>query len=398
MNHSKPYILVVDDEKAIVSSIIRALEDSYECLGAENTQQAREHFQSHEIACILCDQRMPGETGDEFLSWVKENHPETVRLLITGYSDFDSVVSAVNNGQIFQFLQKPWEPMQLELVLKQAVQLWFLTREKRDLQEQLKRRNEYLETENVKLRTEVFPEQDPFVHLIGVSPAMHELKKKMMQLLGSDSTILIRGESGTGKELVAKALHYHGKRKGKPFIAQNCAALPESILESELFGYKKGSFTHATEDRAGILETANGGTLFLDEIGDMKLAMQAKLLRFLQEGTFTPIGSRIEKRVNVRVIAATHRNLEKMAEEGEFRRDLFYRLNVIPLVTPSLRNRKEDIPLLAECLMRRISEKMGRSCPKLSQPVRQLLSQYDFPGNVKYSGIQFESKQRIGLC
>ena len=383
MAEKKPTILIVDDEPAIVSSIVRSLEEEYHCLGAPDAAEAKKLFASHRITCVLSDQRMPGETGSDFLAWVKQHHPEAVRILITGYSDFESVVTAVNKGQIYHFLHKPWEPIQLEVVIRQAVQMYHLSEENQRLHAELKARNVLLERENIQLKTETIQSSETFRDIVGFSPAVQRLKAKLLSLLPSQSTVLITGESGTGKELVARALHFAGARKDKPFIAQNCAALPDSILESELFGHVKGAFTHAVETRIGILESANGGTLFLDEVGDMTLSMQAKLLRFLQEGTLTQVGGRTEKRVDVRVIAATHRDLEAMVKDKTFREDLYYRLAVVPLRTPALRERSDDIPLLAEHFLRKKALKLGKKNLRLSPEALTLLVGHDFPGNVR---------------
>ncbi|MEO7424396.1 MAG: sigma-54 dependent transcriptional regulator [Fibrobacteria bacterium] len=383
MDANKPTILIVDDEPAIVSSIIRALEDDYACLGAPNAAEARKLFIDHDITCVLSDQRMPGEPGSEFLAWVKETHPETMRILITGFSDFESVVAAVNKGQIYHFLHKPWEPIQLEVVIRQAVQVHQLTNENQRLQAQLKARNQILERENLTLKAETIQASAAFRDLIGLSAPMQRLKAKLQSLLQSQSTVLVTGESGTGKELVARALHFAGARKDKAFVAQNCAALPDSILESELFGHVKGAFTHAIETRMGIIESAHGGTLFLDEVGDMTLTMQAKLLRFLQEGVITQVGGRVEKRVDVRVIAATHRDLEAMVKDKTFREDLYYRLAVVPLRTPALRERRDDIPVLAEHFLRKKAVKLGKKTHRLAPETLASLSAYNFPGNVR---------------
>jgi len=379
----KPTILIVDDEPAIVSSIIRSLEDDYDCLGAPNALEARKLFESNRIVCVLSDQRMPGESGSEFLAWVRETHPDTIRILITGFSDFESVVAAVNKGQIYHFLHKPWEPIHLEVVIRQAVQMHALSDENQRLQAELKARNQLLERENLQLKAETIQSASAFRDLIGLSAPMQRLKTKLQALLTSQSTVLVTGESGTGKELVARALHFAGTRKEKPFVAQNCAALPDSILESELFGHVKGAFTHAIETRIGIIESANGGTLFLDEVGDMTLSMQAKLLRFLQEGVITQVGGRVEKRVDVRVIAATHRDLEAMVQDKTFREDLYYRLAVVPVRTPALRERRDDIPVLAEHFLRKKAAKLGKKTPRLAPETMALLSAHNFPGNVR---------------
>ncbi len=383
MDSKKPAILIVDDEPSIVSSIIRSLEDDYECLGAPNAAEARKFFATRKITCVLSDQRMPGEPGSEFLAWVKQNHPDTMRILITGFSDFESVVAAVNKGQIYHFLHKPWEPIQLEVVIRQAVQVHQLTDENQRLQSELKARNQVLERENLVLKADTIQSAAAFRDLIGLSAPMQRLKAKLQALLQSQSTVLITGESGTGKELVARALHFAGARKDKAFVAQNCAALPDSILESELFGHVKGAFTHAVETRIGIIESANGGTLFLDEVGDMTLSMQAKLLRFLQEGVITQVGGRVERRVDIRVIAAPHRDLDAMVKDKTFREDLYYRLAVVPLRTPALRERRDDIPVLAEHFLHKKAAKLGMKAPRLAPETITRLSAHNFPGNVR---------------
>ena len=258
-----------------------------------------------------------------------------------------------------------------------------LIRENRRLESELSARNQILERENLSLQAERIREHEAFRGLIGVSSAMQNLKQRLQSLLPTRTTVIILGESGTGKELCARALHFGGPRRDKPFVAQNCAALPDSILESELFGHTKGSFTHATENRIGILEAAHGGTLFLDEVGDMSLSMQTRLLRFLQEGVVTPVGSRTERNVDVRVIAATHRDLEAMVKEKAFREDLFYRLYVIPVHVPPLRDRREDIPLLMHHFLQVKAEKMGCVVPEVSPEAASLAARYPFPGNVR---------------
>jgi two-component system response regulator HupR/HoxA len=229
------------------------------------------------------------------LAWLRKHSPDTSRILLTGFADFESLVAAINEGGVGYFQSKPWEPAQLEAVVKEAIEKNSLLLENRSLSEALKRRNLNLERENRSLR-KTGSQGNALDALLGSSEPITKLKERILALAASQSTVLITGESGTGKELAARALHFAGERQSGPFVAQNCAALPESILESELFGYVKGAFTHATENRAGIVESAHQGTLFLDEIGDMPLSMQAKLLRFLQEGVVTPVGSRTEKK------------------------------------------------------------------------------------------------------
>ena len=380
---SRPLILLVDDEPAILSSLARALEGEYECLTAPNAVAAHSLFEHSDLACVISDQRMPGESGAEFLAWVRQQSPDTSRILLTGYSDFDSLVTAINEGGIHHFLPKPWEPAQLEAVVRQGVEMFRLIRENKRLESELRGRNQMLERENLDLKADVFREYEAFKTLAGVSPSLQELKRKLQSLLTTQTTVLLLGESGTGKELCARALHFNGPRRDKPFVAQNCAALPDSILESELFGHIKGAFTHATENRTGILEAAQGGTLFLDEVGDMSLSMQARLLRFLQEGVVTPVGARSERRDAVRVIAATHRDLEAMVAEKTFREDLFYRLSVVPVHIPPLRERREDIPVLLRHFLAIKAKKLSLPTPEVSLEALTVAVAYSFPGNVR---------------
>ena len=378
-----PHVLIVDDEPAIVANLKRELEEDYPCLTAKDAAEARDQMANHRVACIISDQRMPGESGAELLAWVKIHFPDTQRILLTGYTDFDSAVAAINQGGISRFLNKPWEPAQLVAVVNEAVEFHRLVLENRDLQARLKARNRVLENENISLRSQARDELAPLQALVGLSPAMTRLKDKIRALLPSQSSVLITGESGTGKELVARSLHFGGSRRDKPFVALNCAALPESILESELFGHVKGAFTHAVDNRIGLLEAAQGGTLFLDEVGDMPPSMQAKVLRFLQEGVITPVGGRSERKLDVRIIAATHRDLETMVADKTFREDLYYRLNVIPLRTPALRERAEDIPLLAEHFVARLAPKIGVPPKSIDAAAAARLKNHAFPGNVR---------------
>ena len=380
---NRPSLLLVDDEPSILSSLTRALENEYECVTAPDAAAARGFFENHDFACVISDQRMPGESGAAFLAWVRKRSPDASRILLTGYSDFDSLVAAINEGGIHHFVPKPWEPSHLEMVVRQGAEMFRLLRENRRLESELRSRNQALERENLDLKADRIHEHEAFRGLIGASPALQALKRRLQSLLPTRTSVIILGESGTGKELCARALHFGGPRRDKPFIAQNCAALPDSILESELFGHVKGAFTHALDNRTGILEAAHGGTLFLDEVGDMSLSMQARLLRFLQEGVVTPVGSRSERHVDVRVIAATHRDLEAMVKEKAFREDLFYRLSVVPVHVPPLRERREDIPLLIHHFLEIKAAKLGCAVPEVSPDAVALAMRHPFPGNVR---------------
>jgi two-component system response regulator AtoC len=322
-------ILVVDDEASMRDVLGRILSaQGYLVMEAGNGREALDALEKDRFDFILCDIRMPEMGGLEMLREVTaRNIPGTV-IMMSAFGTVETAVEAMKLGA-YDYISKPFMSDEILLTLRKAME-----------REALREENEYL-------RAEVEKTSRP-ADLLYASPAMEEVVRLVEKVKDYDATVLVTGESGTGKELVARMLHYGGRRKGKPFVAINCGAIPETLLESELFGYKKGAFTEAKSDRAGLLEEAGGGTLFLDEIGELPLPLQTKLLRFLQEGEFRRLGDTETRRVNVRIVAATARELEKEVAGGRFREDLYYRLNVIRIHVPPLRERKEDILLLAQ--------------------------------------------------
>jgi Nif-specific regulatory protein len=318
---------------------------------------------------------MPKMTGVELLREVRAKTPETVGIILTAFTDVDVLIEAINLGQVYRYITKPWDAKEVRGVLQYAIERFHLQRENKKLEAQLAEYTGYL---NQQLHGEF-----DFGNIIGESAALREVLAKVEQVAPTVSTVLLRGETGTGKELVAHAIHINSPREEKPFVRVNCAALAPGVLESELFGHEKGSFTGAMERRRGRFELADGGTLFLDEVGDLPMEVQIKLLRTLQERELERVGGNETVKVDVRVVSATNRNLEKMIEEGEFREDLYYRLNVFPINLPPLRDRLEDLPVLANHFVTKFARQMGVPSQAASPDALAKLREYNWPGNVR---------------
>lgn len=379
---SRPTILIVDDEPGIVESISLTFEDDYQVLTATSGDEALALLNDNDVAVIVADQRMPGMTGVEFLGKAREKRPDAVRIILSAYTDFDDLIAAINSGEVYRYLVKPWEPRDLKITVDQAAERFGLIRENRRLLRDLEAAHQKLKSEYESLKKEVQGKYR-FEEIVGKSAAMEKVFDVVARVADSPVTVLILGETGTGKELIAKAIHYNSARRDRRFQVQNCGALPDSLLESELFGHKKGAFTGAVADKKGLFEEADGGTVFLDEIAETSQAMQIRLLRVLQEGEVKRVGETEVRKVDVRVIAATNKNLEDMVAAGGFREDLYYRLSVIPVVMPPLRDRPEDIPVLAHHFMDRACRKFGRNVTRISEEAMRILEAYSFPGNVR---------------
>jgi two-component system, NtrC family, response regulator PilR len=359
------HILVVDDEKSICELLeITFRKEGHRVEVAHNVDAAKRKLESALYDIIISDVRMPGATGVELLRFTREIAPDSYFVLITGVPTLETAIAAANEGAN-RYVIKDHD---LVDQLRAAV---------REVSENLKWKKEagYLRRELRRLTG--------LDNIVGQSPKMRAIFDLIQTIAPQSSRVLITGESGTGKELVARAIHENSPRATTPFITINCGAFPETLLESELFGYVKGAFTGANENRRGLFQAAHGGTLFLDEIGNMNLAMQVKLYRVLQEGKVRPLGSTEEIDVDVRVITATNKNLEKAIASGEFREDLFYRLSVIPIHLPSLRERREDIPLLARHFLERFRKSMEKPIEGISPQAMSRLETYDWPGNVR---------------
>ena len=382
-------ILIVDDEPDILTSLRIAFEGTYRVFTAPSGEEGLAVLRREEVAVILADQRMPGMTGAEFLHRAMEISPKSIRMMLTAYTDVADLMAAINNGRIYRYIVKPWEPAELEMDVQRAVEAYEMSMalerknaELAELNEQLKEAQRELQRENIRLKREV-ARTYTFEGIVGTSKAMQEVYALLEKVIDSSVTVLLTGETGTGKELIARTIHYNGPRKEKAFIAQNCAALPEDLLESELFGHRKGAFTGAVEDKKGLFEAADGGTLFLDEIGETSPGMQVKLLRALQDGQIRRVGETQDRKVDVRIIAATHRDLSEEIKAGRFREDLYYRLSVFPIHLPPLRARREDIPLLATHCLGRSNTKLGRSVGGFTAEAMDALVNHDWPGNVR---------------
>jgi two-component system response regulator HupR/HoxA len=378
-----PTVLVVDDEVRSQDAIRRTLDEDFRVLTAGSADAARSLLEREPAAVILCDQRMPGTSGVVFLKEVRARWPETVRIVISGYSDSEDIIRGINEAGIYQYLLKPWVPDHLLQTVREAA-------EARGLQRDLARLDIALRTPTPVLRQRAAQQLDRARSTFGFdrierapgSP-LDAVCAMARRLARHDLSVLVLGESGSGKELLARALHYASPRAAAPFVAENCAAMPDTLLESELFGHKRGAFTGAHEDHPGLFQRAHGGTIFLDEIGETSPAFQVRLLRVLQEGEVRPVGAVRPVPVDVRVLAATHRDLEQRVREGLFREDLYYRLATVTLTVPPLRERPGDIAPIARRLLQDVAAELGRSGLQLADDALACLMAYPWPGNVR---------------
>ncbi|HET7825469.1 MAG TPA: sigma-54 dependent transcriptional regulator [Anaeromyxobacter sp.] len=373
-------VLVVDDEP----TLLRALESllrkkGHDVVGLESPIAATQRLAQEDFDVALLDIKMPQLSGLELLSAVKHRRPEVEVIMMTGHATVETALAAVRSGA-YDYLTKPFEDVEIVArSVSKAIERKALFDRNRELENRLRRQ-----------------EGGPPEGLVGNSAGMREVVRMVEAVAYSAATVLVTGESGTGKELVARALHARSPRNGHPFVALNCGALTETLLESELFGHVKGAFTGAQRDQKGLFDAADGGTIFLDEIGDIPPATQVRLLRVLQEGEFKRVGAADSMKVDVRVIAATHRDLPKLVKAGKFREDLFYRLNVINIPLPSLRDRADDIPLLAYHFLRRYAERLGKKVRTLSPEAIELLGSYRWPGNVRE--LENAIERAVVLC
>jgi len=359
-----PLILVAEDEDLMRAIISRLLEEAgYRVAAASSAEEALEAFAAEDVAVTLTDIRMAGMDGLALLDHVKDIDPEALVVVMTAYSSVDSAVAALRKGA-YDYITKPFVNEDLLHSVKNALRQRELFRENRALRRELDQRYSFSE-------------------IIGTSESLQQVFRLVEKVAATNTNILVYGESGTGKELIARAIHHNSPRSSRPFVAINCGALPETLLESELFGHTKGAFTGATAARAGLFRSAEGGTIFLDEIGEISQALQVRLLRAVQEHEVTPVGSSAPARFDARVVCATNRDLEREVSEGRFREDLFYRLNVIEIHLPPLRERREDIPLLARHFVKRTAREQAQDEKPVEPEAMTALINYNWPGNVR---------------
>ena len=356
-------VLIVDDDKATREGVARTLRSDYTVLTAADADAAMALLNANAVDLVLTDLRMPGRDGLSLLRDVITAYPNTLVILLSAYGSVESAVEAMKDGA-YDFLTKPIHLDHLELVVRRAL------------------KQKHLESQNATLRTQLAG-QSALGRLQGTSEAMQRVRERIRQAAPTPATVLIQGPSGTGKELVARALHSLSPRANAPFVAVHCAALAPSLLESELFGHVKGAFTGANENRKGRFELANGGTLFLDEISEIDLGTQVKLLRVLETRSVEPVGSAEPIPVDIRLIAATNRNLSEWVKQGKFREDLYFRLNVIDVVLPPLKARGDDLPLLCDAFVREFNPLLGRSILGFDAEVMRVFRAYSWPGNVR---------------
>ncbi len=362
-----PVVLVVDDEIRSQEVIRRTLSEEFEVLTVSSATQAEALLEREWVQIVLCDQRMPGTTGVEFLCRVRERWPEMVRMIISGYTDTGDIIAGINQAGIYQYITKPWQPEALLIAVRSAAELWRLQHENRQLTLELRASAPVVRSQVAEKRQEA--RRHAAFDTLAMAPEspLAELCETARQVAQYHIPLLITGESGTGKELLTRAIHYASPRAGRALVVENCAALADQILESELFGHKRGAFTGAYEDRVGLFEQANGGTIFLDEIGETSPTFQVKLLRVLQE---------------VRVISATNRDLREEVRRGRFREDLYYRLAAFTLTMPPLRERASDIPAIAQRILAKAQLELGKRAD-FSRAALAALSAYRWPGNVR---------------
>jgi two-component system, NtrC family, response regulator HupR/HoxA len=376
-------ILVVDDEVRSIEAIRRVLADEFEVIGVRDAVEAEAVLAGEMVQVILCDQRMPGETGVSFLKRARDQWPDPVRLIISGYMDSEDIIAGINEAGIYQFITKPWQPDKLIESVREATQLFRLQKEAGGATVEVKPTGARLrsvvdakrgaERLGFEFDAIVHAPTSPIADVIGLARRATEY----------DISVLITGASGTGKELLARAIHHGSGRAGKPFVVENCGALPDQLLESELFGCKKGAFTGAYQDRIGLFEVADGGTIFLDEIGETSPSFQVKLLRVLQEGEIRPLGAQRTRKVDVRLVSATNRDLDDEVAAGRFRRDLYYRLAAFPIHVPPLAERPMDIPPIANRILNHVNQSFHRAVKGLMPETLRRMTAYDWPGNVR---------------
>jgi two-component system, NtrC family, response regulator HupR/HoxA len=396
MNAMLPNVLVIDDEVRSQESIRRTLDEEFNVLTVSSAEEGRAVMERERIQVVLCDHRMPGVTGIDFLKEVRERWPDAVRMIISGYTDVEDIIAGINDAGIYQYILKPWHPESLLLNVRAAAQLYDLQQQSNQMNLELRTMQPVLQ-KRVAAKHEKLRDHYEFARIVRAAASpLNDVIELAARVANSDIAVHISGESGSGKELLGRAIHYSSPRATRAFVIENCGAMSDQLLESELFGHKRGSFTGAFEDRIGLFEQADGGTIFLDEIGDTSPSFQVKLLRVLQEGEIRPVGSSRSRKIDVRVLSATNRELEEEVRKGRFREDLYYRLTQFLLPMPALRERKMDTPLIALSLLREAAPAMGKAIQGFTPEALDCLCNYQWPGNVRE--MQNEILRAILLC
>jgi len=377
---NKYELLFVDDEPANLQKLRRTFVNGYITHMAQSGGEALGIFETEDIDVIVTDQRMPGMTGLELLERARKMKSGVIGIVLTGFAEVDDLINAINTGKVNKYITKPWSPEDLRFAVCDALEKRELARENERLSAELRAVNERLRTENAVLRREMetYPRE-----IIYGSREIDDILRLLRRVVGTETTVLIQGETGTGKEMIARFIHAESGRRDQIFIPVNCGAIPRDLVESEFFGHARGAFTGATAEKKGYFEMAHGGTIFLDEIGEAPQELQVKLLRVIQESEIMPIGYHQPKKVDVRIIASTNRDLRAEAAAGNFRQDLFFRINVFSVTIPPLRERRDDIPPLVEFFLRHFSRKLNRDAGRLGDAALRKLCDYSWPGNVR---------------
>lgn len=396
LTRTRPTVLCIDDEVRSLETLERTLDDEFEVMTASSAEQAIKLLQQHSVHAVLCDQRMPGKTGVELLSEIRHQWPNTVRLILSGYTDSEDIIRGLNEAGIYQYITKPWHPENLLQILRNACQLNALQEESELLAMEMRLTREQAE-QNIAAKKARLQQNFALDEIKrGASSPLNEACEAVQKIAPYDVSVLVTGPSGAGKELFARALHYNSLRAERPFIVENCGAMPDELLASELFGHKKGSFTGAINDHIGLFEQADGGTIFLDEIGEITPAFQIKLLRVLQEREIRRLGEEQRRKIDVRIVASTNRDLEEEVRAGRFRQDLYYRLAEMTLELPALAKRPEDIPVLASSFLQRAMKEFDKPVDGFTQEALACMQAYAWPGNVRE--LQNEVRRMLVLA
>jgi two-component system response regulator HupR/HoxA len=388
-------VLVIESDGQVGAERARHLQEHYRTLTATSGQHALALLEREQIDLVLCAQRMHDMSGVDFFRQTRIAHPECIRILVTTDTDHRELTRSINDAAVYQLVSEPWQADQIVLLIKRALESRELARRHRYLSRELKFADEVLQRQNNSMAN-FLQNTYEFDKLVFASELMAEVCNLARKAAATDLPVLIQGETGTGKELMARAVHFFGLRKTHPFLAQNCGALADELLQSELFGHRRGAFTGAICDRLGLFPAADGGTVFLDEISEVSASFQVNLLRFLQEGEVKPVGTHESRRCDVRIIAASNRPLKDLVARGEFRRDLYYRLRGFEIDIPPLRDRTEDIPVLAEHAAKKYAQSINRKIGGISPEVMQRLQAHPFPGNVRE--LENEVRRMVALA